>query len=114
MSSRHGKERSKKYSCCIGSGLSGLKSASSVRMQPADALLGTLHRLGAPVMLYIGLLLLRGLRRKPGRLPLYIRRAAGIWETVRFIRRLFTYGKMGRCPSGSVYLKEGIAICQKK
>ncbi|MFT4270396.1 MAG: YqjK family protein [Pantoea sp.] len=68
----------------------------SRRMQPVDAFWETLYRLRAPVMLCSGLLLMRGLRRKPGRLLLYIRRAAGVWGTVRFIRRQFTAGKRVR------------------
>lgn len=65
------------------------------RMQPVNALWETLYRLRAPVMLCSGLLL-RGLRRKPGRLLLYIRRAAGVWGVLRFIRRQFPSGKGGR------------------
>ncbi|MBK0004857.1 YqjK family protein [Erwinia sp. S38] len=66
------------------------------RMQSVDVIWGMLYQFRAPVMLCSGLLLMRGLRRKPGRLLLYIRRAAGVLGTVRFIRRQFTSGKRVR------------------
>lgn len=93
MSSRHNRELRKTQLLndirCQRAEIRQISDEWTRRMQPVDTLWQSLYRLRAPVMLCGGLLLLRGLKRKPGRLPLYVRRAAGIWGTLRFIRRKF-------------------------
>ena len=96
MSSRHDRQlRKMQLLDQIRSQRAEISQLSEVwvrKMQPVDAVWETLYRLRAPVMLGGGLLLLLGLRRKPGRLLLGVRRAAGIWGAVRFIRRNLTPG----------------------
>ncbi|MBK0167465.1 YqjK family protein [Klebsiella sp. S69] len=64
-----------------------------VKLQPVDTVWSTVYRLRGPLILISGIMVLKNKRKSPKQLLITVRRAAGLWSSMRLLRKYTTLGK---------------------